>query len=144
MINQVLDIIKTELTDPFDGPYEGEDFWCEDEFIYVGNKNFILSAKIMREINNRPEFDKRLVKFRTAGDVVVLGFDSLADAASIFTVKIGPHKEKTIELKETEDSRIAIYINKERSSVTFKTLKASKKYIKKLNRTLCGDDAPIT
>ena len=144
MINQVMEIIETELVDPIEGPYEGEDYWAEDEFVYVGNRNVVLAAKIMREVNRTTHFDKRLVKFRTAGDVIVLGFDSLADIESVFTCRIGSHKEKLIELKESEDGRLAMYMNKERSSTTFKTLKASKSYIKKLHRTLCGEDKIIS
>lgn len=144
MINRVMEIIETELVDYIDGPFEGEDYWTEDDFIYVGNKNFVLAANIMRKVNNSGDFNKRLVKIRTAADVITLGFDSLLDAEPVFTVKIGPTKEKTIELKESEEGRIVLYINKERSSATFKTLKASKSYIKKLDKTLCSEDEFIS
>ena len=53
MVN-LSETLNDMIADPFDGPFEGEDFWVtEDGIIQVNNNDVGLAGKIMRKINQR-------------------------------------------------------------------------------------------
>ena len=89
MVN-LSETLNDMIADPFDGPFEGEDFWVtEDGIIQVNNNDVGLAGKIMRKINQSGNFDKPLIKLGTSGDSIQLSFDTLGDTTPIFSAKIG-------------------------------------------------------
>lgn len=134
------DFVRNNVQDTITGPYEGIDFWFEGDEIYVNDNNIKLAAKILREVNFSSKFTSRLVKHKTSGDTIKLGFDLLLDMPAVYSKKVGPKKQTIVELKRNEIGRYAMYVNKERISSSFKTLKAAKNYIKNFDAALCSDD----
>lgn len=130
-------IVLTDLiSDPYDGPYEGEDYFIDnDGHIQVPTNNTKLAALIMRKVNQSQQFDKRLVKLNQGGGTIVLGFDTLIDAEPVYTTNIGVDST-LVEVKKDSNDKFCIYINQQRDSILFKKLKTAKTYIKQLDNKL--------
>jgi len=130
-------IVLTDLiSDPYDGPYEGEDYFIDsDGHIQVPTNNTKLAALIMRKVNQSQKFDKRLVKLNQGGGTIVLGFDTLIDAEPVYTTNIGVDST-LVEVKKDSNDKFCIYINQQRDSILFKKLKTAKTYIKQLDNKL--------
>lgn len=131
------ELLTSIISDPIDGPYEGEDFWIDpDGTIQIADNNATLAATIMRKTNNSGYFDSRLVKIGQRGDSILLGFDTLLDAEPVFVKRIGFKGDTLAEVKATEDKRFCLYLNKKRVTRMFKKLTAAKTYVKKIDREL--------
>lgn len=130
---QLLDIIS----DPIDGPFEGEDF-CIDEqgYIQVYDSNPKIAALIMRKANTSGLFDVNLVKVAHKGDAIILGFDNLSTAEPVFANQIGYQKSVLAEVKISEDGKFCIYLDKRRSARTFAKLASAKTFVKRLDKDL--------
>jgi len=125
------------ISDPFNGPFEGEDYWIDDTgVIQVAENNVRLAAIIMRKANLSGEFDKKLVKIGAQGDSILLGFDSLTDALPIYSAKIGFKGDMFAEVKKDESGKFCLYINGKRGNKMFAKLSAVKSAIKKLDREM--------
>jgi len=131
--SQLLDIIS----DPFNGPFEGEDF-CIDEqgYIQVINNNIRIAATIMRKANTSGLFNINLVKVGHRGDSILLGFDTVASTQPVFVNKIGYQNAVVAEVKVSDDGKFCIYLDKKRSSKTFAKLASAKTFIKRLDKDL--------
>jgi len=125
------------ISDPFDGPFEGEDFWIDDDgTIQVAENNVRVAAMIMRKANSSGVFDQRLVKIGAQGDSILLGFDTLADVAPVYTAKIGFKGDMLAEVKADLTGKFCLYINGKRGAKLFNKLASVKSAIKKLDKEL--------
>jgi hypothetical protein len=125
------------ISDPFDGPFEGEDFWIdEDGTIQVAENNVRVAAMIMRKANSSGVFDQRLVKIGAQGDSILLGFDTLADVTPVYTAKIGFKGDMLAEVKADLNGKFCLYINGKRGARLFNKLASVKSAIKKLDKEL--------
>jgi hypothetical protein len=125
------------IADPFNGPFEGEDYWIDDSgVIQVAENNVRLAAIIMRKANLSGEFDKKLVKIGAQGDSILLGFDTLTDALPVYTAKIGFKGDMLAEVRADESGKFCLYINGKRGNKMFAKLSAVKSAIKKLDREM--------
>lgn len=132
MITELLDIIS----DPFDGPEEGVDFWVdEDGYIQVPADTPLVAGKILKRANSSGLFDKKLVKLGTKGDSILLGFDTLVNVLAIFTAKIGFKGDNLAEIKQ-DLKKFYVYFNGKRSNRTFATLGKARAFIRKLDKEL--------
>lgn len=131
--SQLLDIVS----DPIDGPFEGEDF-CVDEqgYIQVYDNDPKVAALIMRKANNSGLFPVNLVKVAHKGDTIILGFDNVSSTAPVFANQIGYQKGVLAEVKVGEDGKFCIYLDKRRSARVFAKLASAKTFIKRLDRDL--------
>lgn len=133
MIDQVVEYVN----DPFDGPIEGEDFWIDEEgYIQVPADRVKTAALIMRKTNSSGMFDLQLVKIGQRGDAILLGFDSLAELAAVFTKQIGYKGDTLAEIKTDASGKFCVYINKKRLARMFNKLTPAKSFIKKLDKDL--------
>jgi hypothetical protein len=126
--------LTTIITDPFDGPFEGEDYYIDaDGIVQVPVDNIKLAAIIMRKVNASGMFDKKLVRVGQGGDNIWLGFDTMVDADAVYTQRIGPNKETLVEVKKDLVGKYCLYINNHRSTRLFKKLITAKNFIKQLD-----------
>lgn len=131
------DLLNEIIGDPINGPYEGEDYWIdEDGTIQVAENNVVLAATIMRKTNNSGQFSVKLVKIGQRGDSIILGFDTLANAEPAYSVKIGYKGDTLAEVKRTQDDKFCIYLNKKRATRMFKKLASAKTFLKRLDKEL--------
>ena len=133
--------LTTLISDPFDGPFEGADYYVENDILHVVENNVRLAGVIAHTVNHSGLFEKKLVRLGVCGDTIMLGFDSLGNAGSVFTTKIGKTKDILVEVKATEDNRFCFYLNKHRSGKQFKTLISTKRYLTKLDKELKREDS---
>ena len=125
------------IADPFNGPFEGEDYWIDDSgVIQIAENNVRLAAIIMRKANLSGEFDKKLVKIGAQGDSILLGFDSLTDTAPVYSAKIGFKGDMLAEVREDDTGKFCLYINGKRGTKMFTKLSLVKSAIKKLDREM--------
>lgn len=131
--SQLLNIIS----DPFDGPFEGEDF-CVDEqgYIQVYDHNPKVAAMIMRKANTSGLFPVNLVKIAQKGDSIILGFDTVSGSDPVFVNQIGYQKGVLAEVKVSDDGKFCVYLDKRRSARTFAKLASAKTFIKRLDKDL--------
>ena len=127
--------LKDLISDPFDGPFEGEDYFLTDNSIYIPITNLKLAANIMRKVNSSEIFSDKLVKIGQSGDNVILGFDTLINTEPVYLTKIGPEKTVIAEVKPT-DNMFCIYFDKKRSTRLFKNISTAKRYIKVMHKEL--------
>lgn len=130
-IEQLVDVIS----DPYDGPEEGLDFWV-DEQGHIQVQDNRTAALIMRKANISNLFDNKLVKVGQRGDSIILGFDTLLDAEPIYVVRIGYKKDTLAEVKRDARDMFCLYLNKKRVTRMFKKLTSAKTYLKKLDKEL--------
>lgn len=136
---QLTDII----TDPFNGPFEGEDFWIDDSgTIQVAENNVRLAAIILRKTNLSGVFDKKLVKIGAQGDSILLGFDTLSAQPPVYTANIGYKGDMLAEIKQDQSGKFCLYINGKRGTKMFAKLSSAKSALKKLDRDIksAGDE----
>ena len=133
-VEKLLEIIS----DPYQGPYEGEDFQIDDQgIIQVEANNVKIAAKIMRLANSSGEFAHQLVNLGKKGDSILLGFDELAEQVSLYSASIGFKGDMSAEVKKDLDSKkFYIYLNGKRSGKKFSSLGRAKTHIKKLDAEL--------
>ena len=132
-IEQLTDIIS----DPISGPFEGEDFWIdEDGTIQIAENDVKLAATIMRKANNSGVFAQRLVKVGASGDSILLGFDTLTAAEPVFKSQIGYQKGVLAEVKVDTNGKFCVYLDKKRSARLFAKLASAKTFIKRLDKDL--------
>ena len=125
------------ISDPFNGPFEGEDFWVDaDGTIQVAENNVRVAAMIMRKTNGSGEFPQRLVKIGVQGDSILLGFDTLSDTEPVYTAKIGFKGDMLAEVKTDTNGKFCLYINGKRGARMFNKLSAVKATLKKLDREM--------
>ena len=125
------------IADPFNGPFEGEDYWIDDSgVIQVAENNVRLAAIIMRKANLSGEFDKKLVKIGAQGDSILLGFDSLIDTAPVYSAKIGFKGDMFAEVRKDESDKFCLYVNGKRGNKMYAKLSVVKSAIKKLDREM--------
>lgn len=142
-MSKIAEKLNTIIADPFNGPFEGEDYWIDDTgIIQVAENNVRLAAIIMRKANLSGEFDKKLVKIGAQGDSILLGFDSLVDADPVYTAKIGFKGDILAEVKEDQSGKFCLYINGKRGIRMFAKLSSVKSALKKLDREMksAGDE----
>jgi hypothetical protein len=122
------------IADPFDGPFEGEDFWVDsDGVIQVSDNNVRLAGIIMRKVNQSGDFDKPLIKLATAGDSIQLAFDTLGDTTPIYSAKIGFKGDMLAEIRQSEKNEYLLYINGKRNVKVYSSLAKVKRVINKLD-----------
>jgi hypothetical protein len=135
MVN-LSETLNDMIADPFDGPFEGEDFWVtEDGIIQVNNNDIGLAGKIMRKINQSGNFDKPLIKLGTSGDSIQLSFDTLGDTTPIFSAKIGFKGDMLAEIRQSENDKkeYLLYMNGKRNVKVYNSLARVKRAINKLD-----------
>lgn len=124
--------ISSIISDPVSGPYYGEDYCIDDEgFIQVSDNNVRLAGLIMKKVNDSKIFSQKLVKISTQGDVILLGFDTVAEVEPIYQTQIGPDKVE-VAIKPAASKKFCLYINGRRSSQMFKSTISAKKHIRRL------------
>ena len=125
------------ISDPIDGPFEGEDFSIDqDGIIQVSDNNVRVAALLMRKANTSGKFPQTLVKIGHRGDSILLGFDTLVDQAPVFVDQIGFKKDTIAEIKTEKNGKFCIYFNKKRSIKQFAKLSQAKAFVKKTDKTL--------
>lgn len=125
------------ISDPFDGPFEGEDYFINEEgIINIPIENIKLSAIVMRKVNSSGIFEKKLVKVGQGGDNILLGFDTLVDTAPVYSAKIGFKGDTVAEVKADEAGKFCVYVNKKRLARMFKKQTSAKQFIKQLDKEL--------
>lgn len=133
MTENLLEIIS----DPISGPYEGEDFFVdEDGLIQVSENNVRIAAMIMRRANTSGKFESNLVKLGQRGDTILLGFDTLLDIDPVYTAQIGYQKGMLAEVKKDAKGKFCLYLDKKRSARMFAKLASVKTFIKRLDADL--------
>jgi hypothetical protein len=125
------------IADPFEGPYEGEDFWVDDlGVIQVAENNVRLAGTILRKVNLSGKFDKKLVRIGTKGDSIMLAFDSLGSTAPVYTAKIGFKGDILTQVRESEQGEFFLYINGKRNAKVFSKMSTIKTAINKLDKEM--------
>lgn len=136
----LLDLIQ----DPFNGPYEGEDFHIEDDgTIHVVENNIRMAAMIMRRINTSDLFSSPLVKVGLRGGAIILDFDSVFHTEPVFVNRIGPGRATLAEVKESAEGKFFVYLDKKRCVKEFKRLSQAKTYITRTDKTLQRELAAV-
>lgn len=136
-MTQVAELLNEIIGDPILGPYEGEDYWIdEDGTVQVAENNAILAGTILRKANNSGRFDTKLVKIGQRGDSIILGFDTLLDADPVYKVNIGYMRDTLAEVKKDNAGKFCLYLNKKRATRMFTKLTAAKTFLKKLDKEL--------
>jgi hypothetical protein len=136
-MTQAAELLNKIISDPILGPYEGEDYWIdEDGTVQIAENNVVLAATIMRKANNSGQFAVKLVKIGHRGDSIILGFDTLLDAEPVYVTDIGYMRDTHAEVKKDTAGKFCLYINKKRATRMFSKLTAAKTYLKKLDKEL--------
>jgi len=121
-------------SDPYEGPFEGEDYLIDENgIIHVGEAR--LAATICRKVNMSNKFTNRLVHLGKSGDMIKLGFDEVADTASVHRDRIGSNKDIVADIK-TDGVLFYVYLEGKRKNKSFKSLSIAKAYCKKLGKQL--------
>lgn len=140
-VTEIAALVNSYVGDPVAGPYEGEDYWFEEDMVYV--TSIPVAAKIMQVVNESGKFDRKLVKFRKAGDVTMLGFDTTQDQEPVFTRKLGLNRDVVAEVKVSEIGRFCIFLNGKRETVQHRTMTAAKRYLTQTNQRLVAAEKQI-
>jgi hypothetical protein len=136
-MSQVAELLNEVIGDPIMGPFEGEDYWIdEDGTIQVAENNVVLAATILRKTNNSGEFATKLVKIGQRGDSILLGFDTLLDVDPVYTAKIGFKGDTLAEVKKDLAGKFCLYLNKKRATRMFSKLTSAKSFLKKLDKEM--------
>lgn len=122
--------------DPYDYPFEGEDYYIEDNgTISVSNNNARLAGMICHKVNRSGKFEHKLTRFGTLGGVIILGFDKLAEKEPVFKDQLGKKKNISVEIREL-DGIYYIYINGQRRTNSFLKLSTAKAYGTRMSKHL--------
>lgn len=127
--------LLTIISDPYDGPQEGIDFWVDENGLIQVSDNRI-AGLIMRRANTSGVFEQKLVKMGQKGDVLLLGFDTLLDAEPVYSARIGFKGDATAEVKQDANGKFCVYVNGKRQARLFNKLTSAKQTIKKLDKDL--------
>ena len=139
-MTQVAELLNEIIGDPIEGPFEGEDYWIDDDgTIQIAENNAILAGTILRKTNNSGRFTTKLVKIGQRGDSILLGFDTLLDAAPVYKTNIGYMRDTLAEIKKDDAGKFCLYLNKKRATRMFSKLTAAKSFLKKLDKELQND-----
>ena len=111
-------------------------FRVEDGHVYVHDNNIRAAGMITHKLNNSKLFDTQLVKLGKRGDAIILGFDTMADAESVYADEIGPDCSTDVEIKRDANNRCLLYVDGHRYTRTFPSLAAAKRYIDQLDQQL--------
>jgi hypothetical protein len=131
------ELLTEIITDPINGPFDGEDYYLDENgIIQVPVDDIKLAAIIMRKVNNSGVFDKKLVRIGQGGDNVWLGFDTLLEAEPVYTQRIGPNKDVLAEVKKDTAGKFCLYLNGQRSTRLFRKLVTVKTFLKALDNEL--------
>lgn len=128
--------IRKLISNPYEAPYEGEDYFIDDATETIEVIDTKVSGTICHRINNSGKFDRRLVKLNYSGDMITLGFDTLEDVDAIYETRIGYRDDTLAEIKESAEGEFCIYLNSKRSPKKFKSIKSAKMYLNKLSKVL--------
>lgn len=140
-INKLIRVIQ----DPFNGPFDGEDFWVEDDgIIQVPDNNVKMSSNIVRKVNQSNKFKQKLVNLGKKGDCIQLGFDELADQTPIFETNIGYKNSSKIAVRHDANEQCYVYVDGKRSNKVFKRLTQAKAYINRLDKVLKQSSDSLT
>ena len=110
-------------------------FFVADDQVFVSDNNIRAAGMITHKLNNSKLFDTQLVKLGKRGDCIMLGFDTMADAESVYTDEIGPEATE-VEVKRDANNRCLLYVDGHRYTRTFPSLAAAKRYIEQLDQQL--------
>lgn len=136
-MSQVAEVLNEVIGDPIMGPFEGEDYWIDDDgTIQVAENNVVLAATILRKTNNSGKFTTKLVKIGQRGDSILLGFDTLLDVDPVYVTNIGFKGDTLAEVKKDLAGKFCLYLNKKRATRMFTKLASAKSFLKKLDREL--------
>lgn len=136
-MSQVAEVLNEVIGDPIMGPFEGEDYWIDDDdTIQVAENNVVLAATILRKTNNSGKFTTKLVKIGQRGDSILLGFDTLLDVDPVYAANIGFKGDTLAEVKKDLAGKFCLYLNKKRATRMFTKLASAKSFLKKLDREL--------
>lgn len=125
------------IEDPFEGPFEGEDFLVDDYgYVHVTNNDQKLAGMIARKVNLSNKFDMKMVRLGTSGDTIVLGFDPLTDVTPVHTDRIGFKKDVLVDVRQSSSTEFYIYVGKRRKNKVYSTLNRAKAAIKLLDKSL--------
>lgn len=125
------------IEDPIIGPFEGEDYWFdEDGSIQIADNNAKVTGAILRKVNNSGIFPTKLVKIGQKGDNILLNFDNLMDVAPVYSARIGFQRDTLAEVKKDNAGKFCIYINKQRKTGLYKKLASAKQFLKRLDLEL--------
>ena len=130
-----LEQLLAVITDPYDGREEGVDFWVDEDGL-IQTHDVRVAALCMRIANTSGEFKQNLVKVGQKGDCILLGFDTLLTAESVYTDKIGMKKDILAEVKRDENDKFCVYLNQKRSARMFSKLASAKRFIKSLDKDI--------
>ena len=111
-------------------------YYVLDDTVCVPDNNIRAAGMITNKLNNSKLFDTQLVKLGKRGDVIILGFDTMADAASVHADVIGPDYTTAVEIKRDADNRCLLYVDGHRYTRTFPSLAAAKRFIEQLDQQL--------
>lgn len=132
---ETLEHLLEVISDPYDGPEEGVDFWVDEEG-YIQVQDVRTAALIMRKANISDMFDEKLVKVGQRGDNILLGFDTLLNAEPVYVTRIGYKRDTLAEVKKDDGGKFCLYLNKKRATRMFKKLTSVKLFLKKLDKEL--------
>ena len=136
-MTQVAELLNGIISDPILGPFEGEDYWIDqDDTIQIAENNVMLAGTILRKANNSGQFDVKLVKIGQRGDSIILGFDTLLDTDPVYKTQIGYMRDTLAEVKKDTTGKFCLYLNKKRATRMFTKLTAAKTFLKKLDKEL--------
>ena len=127
--------LLTIISDPYEGPEEGVDFWVDEHGI-VQVPNNRIAGLIMRKANTSGVFKQKLVKIGQKGDVLLLGFDTLLDVDPVYSARIGFRGDASAEVKQDSTGKFCLYINGKRQARLYNKLASAKQSIKKLDKDL--------
>ena len=135
-MSDILKVVKL-VEDPFNGPYEGEDFYVDDDgIIQITDNNTKLAATITRKVNQSGKFKQKLVRIGQKGDCILLDFDHLTDIDAIHSENIGFDRKTLAEIKQDTQGLCYVYINGRRSNKIFKSLSVAKSFVKRTDKDL--------
>ena len=138
-LEQLLEVIS----DPYNNREEGVNFWVDEEG-YIQVQDVRTAALIMREANTSGVFTQNLVKVGQKGDSILLGFDTLLSVDPKFKTDIGLRKDILAEVKQDENGKFCVYLNRKRSARMFAKLANAKKFIQTLDKDLQSVSAVST
>jgi len=133
--------LHSVICDPFDGPFEGEDYYIGDEAVHVDASQAKIVGIILRKVNTSGLFAKKLVQIGRHGDFVALGFDEVGNKEPIYSTRIGPNKEILAEVRSNDSDILYLYLNNYRKLRKFSKLSSAKRYITKLDNALSNIDS---
>ncbi len=131
----ISEVISNLISDPINGPFEGEDYCIDNNTIEVSNNNARLAANIMRQVNASELFDDKLVKLGLRGDSILLGFDTMSELEAVYSTNVGPGNTLLAEVKQDEDGKFCVYVDKVRAVRMYSKISKAKAYIKTLKES---------